>query len=62
MPVKIITSAHTLMQLAAAVGRAKKAGDPAAIEEAEKKLREYEEIVKMSDGMSLGFTRGDLGL
>jgi hypothetical protein len=57
---KIITSWHTLMQYATAVGKAKKTGDIEALKQAEERLKEYEDLVKRSDETLTGFTHGDL--
>ena len=47
---QIITSIKTLMMLASNVGKARKTGDKAKIEEAILKLKQYEDIIKKSDG------------
>lgn len=57
---RIISSWHTLINLAHAVGNAKKSGDAKRIKQAEKELKDYEEIVKMSDSMNLHVRKGDL--
>lgn len=57
---KIITSWHTLMLYAKAVGDAKKVNDSEALKLAEQQLHDYEQLVKHSDEMLTGFTRGEL--
>lgn len=57
---KIVTSWQTLMQYAKAVGNAKKQGDVEALQEAEKQLKTYEDLVKRSDHTITGFTYGNL--
>lgn len=51
--VEIVTFTSTLMRRAADVGKAKKSGDPEAIAEAEARLKEYEDLVKMSDKLQI---------
>lgn len=50
---EIITSFLILMRLAYDVGQAKKADNPAKVLEAEQKLKEYEDLCKQADKMSL---------
>ena len=51
--VEIVTFTSTLMQRAKEVGKAKKSGDPVAIAEAEARLKEYEDLVKISDKLQI---------
>lgn len=57
---EIITSIKTLMILASEVGKAKKTGDKDKIDEAILKLKQYEELIKLSDKTMLHSTVGDL--
>lgn len=57
---EIITSIKTLMILASEVGKAKKTGDKIKIDEAILKLKQYEEIIRLSDKTMLHFTVRDL--
>ena len=47
--IKVVTSLGTLMLLAVEVGKARLSGDPVRLEEAEKELKIYENLVKKSD-------------
>lgn len=57
---EVVTSFKTLMMLASEVGKARKTGDKTKIDEAVLKLKQYEDIVKMSDKTMLHCTIGDL--
>lgn len=57
---KTFTSFQTLMQHAHKIGQAKKSGDKAALETAQREHDEYVEIVRNSDGMLLERTQGAL--
>lgn len=52
--VKTITYWNTLINLAKEVGEARKSNDSVRIENAEKKLKEYEQLVLDSDEMIIG--------
>ena len=54
---KVVTSLTTLMCLAVGVGKARSSGDSAKLEEAEKELKAYEDLVRKSDEM---FTHSSL--
>lgn len=58
--VKIVTSLSTLMLLAVEVGKARLSGDPVRLEEAEKELKIYENLVKKSDEALAHMTFGQL--
>jgi hypothetical protein len=58
MAIEVITSWTVLIQKAKAVGKAKISGDKNALANAEKELRDYEEVVKQSDRMTLSIRRG----
>ena len=60
MALEVVTSFGTLMRYAAAVGKAKKSGDPEAIAKAEAEHDAYRDACLKSDKMSLGMTHGDL--
>lgn len=47
--VEIVTFSSTLMHYAKAVGKARMHGTPEELAEAEKKLKEYEDLVRISD-------------
>jgi hypothetical protein len=57
--IKIVTNLSILMNLAKAVGDAKKTKQLDLIIKAEKELTAYEELVKMGT-LNLGLTKGDL--
>lgn len=57
---EMITSFKTLMILASEVGKAEKTGDKVKIDEAILKLKQYEDLIKISDKMMLHHTVGDL--
>ena len=56
----VTTSFLVLMRLAYDVGRAKKSGNVEALAEAEKKLKEYEDLCKQADNMSLHLPKSAL--
>jgi hypothetical protein len=58
--VKIATSLNTLMLLAVKVGKARSSGDSVRLEEAEKELKIYENLVKKSDETLTHMTRSQL--
>lgn len=58
--IKIVTSLTTLMLLAVEVGKARSSGEPVKLEEAEKELRIYEDLVKKSDEVLTNMTFGQL--
>lgn len=59
--IKVITNFSTLMRLAHALGQAKKNGDAAAIDHAQKAHDAYAELVRHADEMVTGLTHGQLG-
>lgn len=56
----LTTSFPVLMRLAAAVGRAKKSGDPEAIAKAEKEHDDYLKLCREANSMTLEVRYGDL--
>lgn len=54
MAIKVVTDFRVLMQLARAVGLAKKSGDPEALSKAEAEHDAYKELCLKADRMSLG--------
>lgn len=58
--IKIKTDFRVLMAHAAAVGAAKKSGDPLRIENAVKEHDAYKELCLNADEMALGITWGQL--
>lgn len=57
--VEIVTFTSTLMQRAREVGKAKQSGDLEAIAEAEARLKEYEDLVKMSDKLQIDLPKAN---
>lgn len=57
---EVVTSWSTLMQLAKAVGDARKSGDAAALERAQAEHDAYRDLCLKSDRMHLGMTLGQL--
>lgn len=58
MTIKVVTFSSTLMHKAKAVGKAKKAGDPEAIAEAEADLKAYETLCLEADEMRIDIPTG----
>ena len=60
MAIEVVTDFRVLMQLAGAVGAAKKAGDAVALEKAQAEHDAYKDLCLKSDKMNLGTTYGEL--
>lgn len=60
--IEVVTDFGVLMRLAKSLGNAKKSGDQAAIDKAQAEHDAYRDLCLVSDEMSLGARRGDVGL
>lgn len=60
MPAKLTTDFRVLMQLASALGQAKKSGDAEAIATAQREHDAYHAQCQAADEMALGYTLRDL--